>query len=84
MTAIASGRWSSAPAPMPSASGARPASVASVVIRIGRTRMRARLDQRLLERRAPVAQRLGLLEQQDAVLDHQARPAARSPSATRR
>ena len=41
ITATASGRCSSAPAPMPSASGARPASVAAVVIRIGRRRRRA-------------------------------------------
>src|SRR6185369_6931381 len=41
MTARASGFWSSAPAPRPSARGSRPKRVQRVVIRIGRRRTRA-------------------------------------------
>ena len=41
MTASARGRWSSAPAPMPNAKGKSPNSVQSVVMRMGRSRIRA-------------------------------------------
>ena len=56
MTAIASGRCSSAPAPRPSASGARPAIVASVVIRIGRTRIAPASSERVVAAARPRVQ----------------------------
>ena len=72
ITASASGRCSSAPAPRPSASGSSPNSVQSVVIRIGRSRTRAASYDRFVRRHAAVALALGEVQQHDAVLDDQA------------
>ena len=72
MTASASGRCSSAPAPMPSASGTRPNSVHSVVIRIGRSRIRAASYTASCSGHPAETLALRVVEQHDAVLDDQA------------
>ena len=62
----------SAPAPLASASGSAPSTMAPVVIRIGRRRRRGGLDHRIHHARALLAQLVGELDDQDAVLGDQA------------
>ena len=65
----------SAPAPVASASGTAPSTMAPVVIRIGRRRSAGGLDHRVDHRPALLLQLVGELDDQDAVLGDQARPA---------
>jgi hypothetical protein len=57
-----------APAPLPNAIGIIPATIAMVVIRIGRSRTWFGLNQRLVPLDALLAQRVGVVDLQDRVL----------------
>ena len=67
-----SARRASAPAPPVRSSGRPPSTVAIIVITTGRRRISAGVADRLAHRLALVAELVGELDDQDAVLRHQA------------
>ena len=73
ITTRASGAWSSAPSPMPSAIGTRPSAVQIEVIRIGRRRCRPASSMAVAQRHlVALAQGVGVVHQQDGVADDDA------------